>query len=333
MKKLFLIMLGAMLTLPAAARDFTYAYEGQTLAYTVIDEDAKTCMTKQGDYVNPGNAVEGELTIPAIAKDGDIEYSVTAVGFSSFRHCTGVTSVLLPQSVSSIGDEAFIGCSNLTSIDIPSTVSKIGDSVFEECISLESATIPNSVTSIGIAAFRSSGLKAIEIPNSVTIICDNAFDGCYGLTQVTIPGSVTTLGFGAFMWCRNMVSVVIPGSLTEIYLSVFLGCSALQEVYYGAATPIEGSNNIFNDSVYDNATLFVPEEAVEKCKDIDPWKSFAKIKAYDFPDGIADALVDTNKPCELFSLSGAKVDNSADGLAPGVYIACQGNAVKKIAIR
>lgn len=169
-------MLGATLALPDLARDFTYAYEGQTITYTVLDEDAKTCMTKQGDYVSPGNAVAGELTIPSIAKDGDVEYSVTAVGFSSFRYCTEMTSVTIPLSVSIIGQEAFIGCSSLTSVDIPSSVSKIDDSVFKECTNLESVSIPNSVTSIGIAAFRSSGLKAIEIPNSVTIIRDNAFD-------------------------------------------------------------------------------------------------------------------------------------------------------------
>lgn len=125
------------------------------------------------------------------------------------------------------------------------------------------------------------------------------------------------------------MSVVIPNSITEIGLSAFLGCSSLKEVYYDATTPIEGSNNIFNDSVYDNATLFVPEEAIEKCKDINPWRNFAKIKAYDFPDGIADALTDANKPCVLYSLSGAKVGNSVDGLAAGIYIACQGSAVNK----
>lgn len=51
MKKLLLIMLGVLIALPAMARDFTYEYEGQTLTYTVINEEAKTCKTKDGVYV------------------------------------------------------------------------------------------------------------------------------------------------------------------------------------------------------------------------------------------------------------------------------------------
>lgn len=42
MKKFLLFMLGALMALPGIARDFTYEYEGQTVTYTVLDEDAKT---------------------------------------------------------------------------------------------------------------------------------------------------------------------------------------------------------------------------------------------------------------------------------------------------
>ena len=42
MKKFLLFMLGVLLALPGIARDFSYEYEGQTLTYTVISEDAKT---------------------------------------------------------------------------------------------------------------------------------------------------------------------------------------------------------------------------------------------------------------------------------------------------
>lgn len=54
MKKTLLALLGVLLAQPVIAqdledeaRDFTYEYEGQTLTYTVLDEDAKTCETKR----------------------------------------------------------------------------------------------------------------------------------------------------------------------------------------------------------------------------------------------------------------------------------------------
>ncbi|MBP3889669.1 MAG: hypothetical protein J6D01_00500, partial [Muribaculaceae bacterium] len=69
MKQLLFTLLGVLLALPGIARDFTYEYEGQTLTYTVIDEEAKTCRTKEGTYPNPnpGNSVSGVLEIPSIA--------------------------------------------------------------------------------------------------------------------------------------------------------------------------------------------------------------------------------------------------------------------------
>ena len=69
------------MAIPVLGRDFTYEYEGQTLTYTVIDEDAKTCKTKDGDFYirTPGNKVVGNLVIPSIAKDGEFEYTVTTI--------------------------------------------------------------------------------------------------------------------------------------------------------------------------------------------------------------------------------------------------------------
>lgn len=72
MKKLSLTLLGILIVLPAYSRDFTYNYEGQTLTYTIVNEDLKTCRTRKGssnddNTMNPGNQVSGDLVIPAVA--------------------------------------------------------------------------------------------------------------------------------------------------------------------------------------------------------------------------------------------------------------------------
>ena len=93
------MMLGVLLSLPVLARDFSYEYKGQTLNYTVIDEDAKTCMTKAGDYNEytgireAGNEVSGNLVIPSRVTDGEAIYTVTSLGFQAFYGCSGLTSV------------------------------------------------------------------------------------------------------------------------------------------------------------------------------------------------------------------------------------------------
>ena len=184
-KKILLFLLTALLAFPSMAQDFEYEYEGQTIAYTVLDENAKTCMTREGagDVVNSAssgnNPIEGKLVLPYNPTFNGVEYTLTKIGTLSFYLSEEMTSVEIPNSVTEIGDHAFMKCSRLTK-----------------------ATIPNSVSKIGIAAFcMCSRLTGITIPNSVTEIGSDAFCLCEGLTEVTIPNSVTKIGEEAFGWC------------------------------------------------------------------------------------------------------------------------------------
>ncbi|MDE7407293.1 MAG: leucine-rich repeat domain-containing protein, partial [Muribaculaceae bacterium] len=88
--------------LSLSARDFSYAYKSQTITYTVIDEDAKTCMTKAGASA-AGNIATGQLQLPSNPKDGDMEFTLVSIGDYAFYYCTGMTSVTEPNTVTSIG--------------------------------------------------------------------------------------------------------------------------------------------------------------------------------------------------------------------------------------
>ena len=233
MKKILLTLLGVLLALPGIARDFTYEYEGQTLTYTVIDEEAKTCRTKEGEsfWGGAGNRVSGALVIPPVAKDGDVEYSVTSIGSYAFSDCSGLTSVIIPNSVTAIGYYAFSDCSGLTSVIIPNSVNSIVDYAFSGCTGLTSVIIPNSVTSIGSYAFRGcSGLTSVIIPDSVTAIGYYAFSECTGLTSVIIGNSVTSIGEAAFHSCSGLTSVIIGNSVATIGETAFRDCSSLTSV-------------------------------------------------------------------------------------------------------
>ncbi|SFW26109.1 Leucine rich repeat-containing protein, partial [Prevotellaceae bacterium HUN156] len=131
----------------------------------------------------------GDIVIPMLVSCDNIQYSVTSIGESAFKYCSGLTSVTIGNSVTSIGYSAFYGCSGLTSV-----------------------TIPNSVTSIGDSAFRGcSGLTSVIIPNSVTSIGDRAFSGCSGLTSVTslnpIPPTIDSNTFNPY----TAVLIVLKG--------------------------------------------------------------------------------------------------------------------------
>ena len=116
----------------------------------LLDSDTKTATLfpkREGKY-------SGDIIIPEKVKGNDgVEYVVTTLGASSFKGCSGLTSITIPSSVTSLSESCFEGCSGLTSITIPSSVTSLDNSCFGGCSGLTSITIPSSVTSLGDCCF------------------------------------------------------------------------------------------------------------------------------------------------------------------------------------
>ncbi len=322
-----LIMSG---TLSVKAEWFLYAYGDTVLAYETSSDN--TC------YVSKNVDISGDLIIPETAVYNGKAYSVTSIGVAAFDQCRDMTSVTIPNSVTSIEIGAFGSCSGLTSVTIPNSVTlidygaffgcygltslmlpnsltSIGDDAFWGCSGLTSVTIPNSVISIGSHAFHECrGLTSVTIPNSVTFIGGGAFWECEGLTSVTLPNSVTLIGQSAFSGCSGLTSVTIPNSVTEIKSSAFADCSNLSSVYYNCENPIKCNYGKIFDGSLENATLYVPEVAVEKCKVIYPWKDFKNIQAYDFSGVEAVGGDEAKSVTARYDMSGSHVDGDYKGI-------------------
>ena len=223
MKRCYSLLLAFITALTAMAYDF----EVDGIYYSISSSTDKTVSVTYRSY----SKYSGEIIIPEMVTYNDTEYSVKEIGDYAFRGCTGLTSVIIPNSVTSIGYYAFDGCSGLPSVTIPNSVTEIGSLAFYMCTGLTSVTIPESVTSIGESAFsRCTGLTSVTIPESVTSIGSSAFSGCSSLMSVTIPNSVTEIGSSAFSGCSGLSSVAIPNSVTEIGNYAFSGCTGLTSV-------------------------------------------------------------------------------------------------------
>ncbi len=278
MKKILLPLLGMLLMLSADARDFKYEYRGQTLTYTVIDEDAKTCKTADSyeTYVpptstsdgyyedHPGNDVSGDLIIPPVAKDGETEFTVIELGNYAFAKCTGLTSVEIPNTVPLILNYAFEDCSNLTSFVIPSSVIFVDQTVFKGCTGLKKSAFPDNFKRnpfyyqpIGSQECTHYG-ESVAYPANDAIIENNVVYGsgktalyfvpCYIKGEFTIPETVTTIGYMAFSKCTSLTSIGIPNSVTTISSWAFKGCTGLSSLVIGNSVESIG-DQAFRDCI------------------------------------------------------------------------------------
>lgn len=282
MKKFIFIILGALSALSATAREFSYTYENQKVFYTVVDEAAKTCQTKAGDFSSSSShwGLKGDLVIPETVSDGNNEYTVVAIGQFSFYRCDYLTSIALPNSLRSINNSAFRESLGLTSINIPSSVTYIGALAFYHCTKLTSLYIPDSVTEIGECAFMScSSLSSINIPNSISKLNQSVFNGCPALTSIDIPNSITTIGDYVFAGCKGLISIDIPISVASIGDKAFESCTALQSVSVPTNTP--SLNRTAFNGIYETCELIIPDCSFDNylCT---AWSLFKNIKGKDF---------------------------------------------------
>lgn len=251
-------LLSLSLFLMTAMLSFAHDFESGGIYYWITSSSAPytVAVTYRGtSYSQYSNEYTGEVTIPESVSYGGKTYSVTSIGWSAFRECSGLTSITIPNSVTSIGDFAFDGTAwydnqpnglvyagkvaykykgtmpDNTAIVLEEGTTGIANDAFYNCSGLTTITIPNSVTTIGDAAFFGCyGLTSITIPNSVTTIGGNAFYSCSGLTSITIPNSVTSISSYAFQACIGLTSVTIPNSVTSIGDCAFGDCYGLTSI-------------------------------------------------------------------------------------------------------
>ena len=196
------------------------------IKYTVLTENPNTVEVTSVTYQFAGDKI-----IPTTVATGIWRYTVTSIGDAAFYQCTGLTSIVIPNSVTNIGVAAFSGCSGLVSVTMYNSVMTIGEQAFFNCSSLTLVTISNSVKNISPGTFYGcSSLVSVTIPGSVTSIGEATFDGCSSLTSIIIPNSVTSIGEAIFNNCSKLSSVVMSTSVKSIERFAFANCSSLTAI-------------------------------------------------------------------------------------------------------
>ena len=201
----------------------------------------------------------------------NIPENITSIGNRAFYDQYSLKISTIPSSVTNIGEGAFMFCDGITSFRIPSSVTNIGAEIFHSCKSLTEIIVDSNnpvydsredCNAIIETASNTliAGCGTTVIPNSVTSISPEAIVQHFLLTDITIPNSVTSIGSKAFDWCSNLLTVT---SLIE--------------------TPFEIKSDVFYSDIYDNAILFVPDNAVETYRNTAGWSNFRNIQGLSTP--------------------------------------------------
>ena len=240
----------------------------------------------------------GELT------DSDLTTIAKAIKNSTYKVNLDLSQT---TELTSIPTATFKDCSKLSGITIPDSVTSIDSNTFSGCAALSSVTIPDSVTSIGERAFGScSSLSSVTIPDSVTSIRDYAFAACTSLSSVTIPDSVTSIGYEAFARCTALSSVTIPDSVTYISYHAFHDCTSLENINVD-------SNNANYSSI--DGVLFNKDAT-----DISTYPAGKQSAAYTIPDSVTSIHMYAFYGCS--ALSSVTIPDSVTSIGERAFGSC-----------
>ena len=259
------------------------------------------------EYV--GERAFGMLSITSI----DLK-NVKYLGDFAFQSCSTLASVTM-NHVERIGKAAFFGCKALSSVSLPESLTTLDGLTFFNCSKLSDLVIPTNTNSIGIGiAVGTYALPGIQVEDGNEFY--TAIDGCLYDIDVTqlyavpcgkpdsalvIPESVVTIGEQAVRYARvktvtmgNKVTYIAANAfatnpvLEEVTLSArldsikeqaFLGCPVIKKVTSLNRVPPYGG--IFDEAVYNEATLYVPRGSKEAYQADANWSKFLNIEEID----------------------------------------------------
>ncbi len=293
---------------------------------TVRDNYNASIYKYTGAIVIPNNdesaKYSGKVTVPKNVTINGAEYPV--FGFMWLSEYPENESedleITLPEGLKVIGFNRNFGGSHNTikAINIPKTVEYIG--AMKYVVPGATVTLPGTIKVVAAAAGIEAERLVIEdgaqylgtqLLGKTLITCHN--------TELTIPGSVQ-LGMLAID-ARELESLKITKSKIE-GVSPYLGSAicpnspSIKSITCEYDVPPETSGGAFGlyhgYDMYDRATLYVPEDAIEAYKAAPEWKEFKTILP--IKDGVDDVAADDAQvvATEYHDLAGRRLEAPAE---------------------
>lgn len=160
------------------------------------------------------------------------------IGYQMFCNRPNLEVVLMPKDVTRIETQAFWQCPNLKTIELPAKLEQIDFWGFSGCSKLTNVMLPNTLKELGSGAFDAcSSIKEIVLPESLVSMSTAVFRNT-GLKTIILPKNLNSIGSWCFEYCKDLMEVHIKAS---------------------PSTLVNIASDLFSESTYQNATLFVPK--------------------------------------------------------------------------
>ena len=277
--------------------------------------------------IYPENSYNGDVVIPNKVVYKGKTYVVSSIGLGAFRNCSKLRALTIPSSIKYIHFNQFQrdGHSTLEELHINDFAAwcsiefthvsetidhvspeyefpdnyihplEIAESVFvgNDILLIDKIRIPKETKEIGQYNFLlCHNIKEVVIPEGVETICDFCFMDCYNLEKVTLGKSLSSIGDRSFMRCTNIKTIV---SFIE--------------------NPVGITEYTYDNSVYSNATLYVPRGTKDRYLSCSGWSNFINIQEFD-PAAIKKIIEDKEqgfKNSSTYDLQGRRVSSPKQG--------------------
>lgn len=228
---------------------------------------------------------DGDVTIPSIVADnnGAIEkHRITGIAEDTFKNCTSLTAITLPETIKNIGSGAFSGCLNLQKITYAGKTYDNSTKLIED-LKNNGITVTESAFSgsgIEYGANVSIGYNCYMMGKSATkhTLTSNIVDGVLTIPEVITdengvrhkvtrimqyaPGTGSTSSgyMPGYAYHSEITEVIMPDSITSIGHGSFGGCNGLKKIHF--SKNVTSIADVFN-SCYGLESIEIPENITD----------------------------------------------------------------------
>ena len=264
------------------------------IAFTKGSTDNGYIAYYAGNVVNAPGATNVDIA-------GDYVFSAKDGKYTLLAYLGDDAEIVLPEEYNgdsyTVGESVFQGNTDITSVTIPSGVTRFATDAFKDCENLEAVKISDLSAWCGIdfatpetnplyyarkLYVNNEKITELTIPYDVTEVKPYAFNNATNLKKITISNNVTIVGESAFAGCSAVEHLYISKTIDQIGDYAFSNCLNISEVIVFSKNAKEYNDNIFSNSTYNNAKLYVPYGRKPSYELTTPWSNFREIEEKTF---------------------------------------------------